>query len=945
MASRFLYAVALVFLASAIRLTAVHAEDAPKISADQEKHFEEKVRPLLVAKCFSCHGAEKQENGLRLDSREAILKGGVTGKPLMNKENPAASGLLAAIRHEGDVQMPPDGKLSGPEIAAIAEWVAADMPWPNRGDASKPVSREEHYAQIKSTHWSLQPITQPPLPIVSKPEWPATALDNFILKKLDEAQLTPSPKADRVTLARRWSIDLIGLPPTMEEVEAFIADTRPGAEARFVDRLLASPAYGERWGRHWLDLARYGDTKGYAFAQDRRYPYAYTYRDYVIRALNSDLPYDQFIREQLAADLLPDNQDPARLAALGFLTTGRKFNDRNADIDDQIDVTCRGLMGLTVSCAKCHDHKYDAVPAEDYYSLYGVFASSNEPAELPLIAPPAQVAGYTEFAAKQGELKGKLEKYRDEVFAKTQLNAREKVVGYLIRAATTADEEAILKLPFATLSREETKRRIAGAWKAYLEQQKSPEHAIWGPWAQARALNDEKLAAEAPALREAWKTRAEGTETNQINPRLKKILAEQLDAFITEAGAIPQAFRVALARAYGVAISEAWKAQEAAGGAEKADAPTKQLTEVLTAEGSPSRMARDKINDYYTRAEREEDRRLQTEIQKFEANSPAAPPRAMVVKEQPQPMNPVVFIRGNPARPGKGVPRQFLWAVAGDQRQPFKTGSGRLELAEAIVSPSNPLTARVAVNRIWMHHFGEPLVDTPGDFGIRTPKPVQAELLDHLASTLIESGWSLKALHREIVLSQTYQQQSIHRADAANVDPENRRLWKMNRRRLEFEATRDALLWASGQLDSTQFGRAVEIASPPFSRRRTIYGAIDRQDLPNLFRNWDFPNPDQSADKRAKTSVPQQGLYLLNSPFVVDQAKALAARCNTAPGDDERIALIYRILFTRTPSEEEKQTAKEFLTTATADNSPRKLDPLEQLAQVLMLTSEYLFVD
>jgi mono/diheme cytochrome c family protein len=919
------------------------ADDAPKISPDQEKHFEEKVRPVLASKCFSCHGAEKQENGLRLDSREGILKGGVTGTPMIRKDNPAAGGLLSAIRHEGDVQMPPDGKLSDVEITAISEWVAMDLPWPKRDGASAAMSREDQYAQIKSTHWSLQPIGSPALPAVSSPAWPETSLDYFILQKLDEAQLAPSPEANRVTLARRWSIDLIGLPPTMEEVESFVADARPGAEARYVDRLLASPAYGERWGRHWLDLARYGDTKGYAFAQDRRYPYAYTYRDYVIRALNADVPYDQFVREQLAADLLPDNQDPKRLAALGFLTTGRKFNDRHADIDDQIDVTSRGLMGITVSCAKCHDHKYDAVPAEDYYSLYGVFASSSEPAELPLIAAPEQVSGYAEFAAKQSELKAQVEKHRDEVFAKTQQAARERVGGYLIRAATNADEEIVLKLPFILLSREETKRRIAGAWKAFLGNQKQTEHSIWGPWAQIAALNDEKLAMESAAIREAWKARGEGLENGQLNPRLKAVLASQLDGYITEAGAIPQALRVAVARAYGVAISEAWKAQEAAGGVDKVDPATKQLVEVLTADGSPSKLARDRINEYYTRAEREEERRLQTEVQKFEASSPVAPPRAMVVKEQPQPMNPVVFLRGNPARPGKAVPRQFLWVIAGNERQPFKTGSGRLELAEAVVSRDNPLTARVLVNRVWMHHFGEPLVDTPGDFGIRCPKPLQAELLDHLATTLIESGWSLKELHREIVLSRTYRQQSVVRPDCAAIDPENRRLWKMNRRRLEFEATRDALLWASGKLDTAQFGRAVEIANPPFSNRRTVYGAIDRQDLPNLFRNFDFPNPDQSADKRAKTSVPQQGLFLLNSPFVIEQAKALAARCGGA--DEEKLISLYRILFTRSPTPEEFSAAKEFLAVTTADASPRKLEPIEQLAQVLMLTSEYLFVD
>ena len=361
---------------------------------DQEEFFEKKVRPILAARCLDCHGPKKEESGFRLDSRQAALDGGDSGERAVVPGEPDRSLLVKAINHTGDIHMPPDNKLPPEQIEILTDWIQQGLPWPASDQASlAQQSAADRAPDHRATHWAYQPIANPTLPPIRTPHAALrNPIDAFVLARLEAANLTPSPPADRRTLIRRASFDLIGLPPTPEDVEAFLADDRPDAYERLIDRLLASPHYGERWGRHWLDVARYADTKGYAFAQERRYPYAYTYRDYVIRAFNDDLPYDQFVTEQLAADRLPLGDDKSSLAALGFLTTGRKFNNTQDDIDDQIDATTRGLLGLTVACARCHDHKYDAIPTEDYYSLYGVFASCSPPAELPLIGLAGRTA-------------------------------------------------------------------------------------------------------------------------------------------------------------------------------------------------------------------------------------------------------------------------------------------------------------------------------------------------------------------------------------------------------------------------------------------------------------------------------------------------------------------------------------------------------------------------
>ncbi|MGD9720647.1 MAG: PSD1 and planctomycete cytochrome C domain-containing protein [Pirellulales bacterium] len=706
--------------------------------------FEKHVRPLLVNRCLECHGA-KQEGGLRLDSRAAMIAGGDNG-PALVPGDPDASLLVKALRYADEPKMPPAGPLANEAIEPLVQWIAAGAPWP--GDASIPLAQDP---DAWRSHWAFQPVRAPARPTVNERDWPQTAIDEFVLARLEGQGLSPSPAADRRTLLRRACYDLTGLPPTAEEIEAFVTDPDPRAFDRAIERLLASPHYGERWARHWLDVARYADSKGYVFTADRNYPNAYKYRDWVVRAFNDDLPYDQFLVAQIAADRLPGD-DKSRLAAMGFLTVGRRFlNNAHDIIDDRIDVLTRGTMGLTVACARCHDHKYDPIPTADYYSLYGVLASSVEPGD----------------------------------------------------------------------------------------------------------------------------------------------------------------------------------------------------------------------GEYMSLADAE------------------------------KPLDPHVFVRGNPGNQGAAVPRQFLAALAGDARQPFGAGSGRLELARAIASRDNPLTARVIVNRVWMHFFDEPLMETPSDFGLRSEPPTHPELLDYLAGSLMEDGWSLKGLARRIMQSAAYQQASLDRPECRAIDSQNRLLWRMNRKRLDFEGLRDGLLTAAGQLDGTLGGAAVELTAWPAPRRRTLYGRIDRQNLPNLFRTFDFAGPDTHSPRRFETTVPQQALYMLNSPFLAEQVRTLAARAEHSATDPRgRIEQLYRLALARRPSEHELALGLSFLESevaaeptappestapanegggeataaaagetdaagaAAGDDAPRKrkrdrqrppsgppLSPWQRYVQVVLLSNEFVYVD
>lgn len=925
-----------------ISLAGVHAW-AEDLSPQQEQFFEQKVRPVLAEHCWKCHGPTKQESELRLDSAAGMNRGGASGEKLIGGSDPSHSYLLKVVRQDGDIKMPPETKLSDDQIASLSDWISQGAFWPKSSATPSNVLTAADRVEVhRREHWAYQKVVPPSLPANQNAAWPASNLDRFVLAKLDAKGLTPSPEADRRTLFRRLSFDLLGLPPPVEEVEAFVADSSPDAYERLVERLLASPHYGERWGRHWLDVARYADTMGYAFDRDRRYPYAYTYRDYVIDAFNRDLPYDRFVQEQLAADQLDLGGDVKPLAALGFITVGRKFISIQDTYDDQVDVVMRGLQGLTVACARCHDHKYDAIPTEDYYSLYGVFQNCSEPdaGNLPVLAEPIQAAGYQEFQAELDKLQGEVDKYVNEKRDEILDTARGKVADYLVRVATADLKEDLLnRLSFLSLKPEDIRRRLLQRWQEYMKDRAKPDHPTLGLWAELVKLPDDGFAEKAAAIVEQWKGRPAGISSMQAHP---KVLA----AF---AAAPPQS-KADVAKLYGELLTAAWEAWKAAGANEQAidklDDETKALAVIIVGKDSPTQPPPDQIRQYFSRAERNRFTELERKVKALQANSPAAPPRAMIVKDRDRMEEPRVLIRGNANRPGKEVPRQYPVVMTGPERKPFEHQAGRLDIAQAIVSPDNPLTRRVIVNRVWMHHFGEPLVDTPSDFGIRTPRPVQADLLDHLASYLLEHNWSLKELHRYIVLSATYRQQSLDRPECRAADPENRLLWKMNRRRLEWESLRDAMLFASDRMDASMSGRSVELARGS-SARRTVYGNIDRQDLPNLFRVFDIASPDSSTPRRVRTTIPQQSLFLMNSPFSIEQGQSLANRKDVGPIEDRdaKITAIYRAALSRGPSSEELAFAQRFLDAASAEAAGAQLSPWEQLAQMLLMTNEFAYVD
>jgi len=677
--------------------------------------FESKIRPALIEHCYECHSAkaDKLKGGLRLDSRDGILRGGDSGAAI-KPGDVDGSRLIEAIRYEiEDGEMPPDGKLSAGVIADFENWVTLGAPWPKEKEsaANQPAKTAEKTDWNKARQfWAFQKPHQHEAPSVKNKSWSAQPLDPFVLAKIEAAGLAPSEPTDQRTLIRRVTLDLIGLPPTPEEVTKFLADKSPQAYASMVDRLLASPRHGERWARLWLDVARYGEGNAHTGGGGKAYPNAYRYRDWVIRALNEDLPYDRFVKLQLAADVMPkvDRQD---FAALGLLGLGPQYyNNKRLDVmadewEDRVDTVARGLLGLTVACARCHDHKYDPIKTDDYYALAGVFA---------------------------------------------------------------------------------------------------------------------------------------GTSITQQNLGDKGVVAHAVK------------------------------------------------------EGKPTDLT--------------------------------------------------VFLRGNVNHKGPVVKRRFLTVLSASEPVPFTKGSGRLELAEAIADETNPLTARVIVNRVWSLYFGRGLVDTPSNFGAQGSRPSHPKLLDDLAVRFAAAGWSLKKLHREIVLSSTYRQSSRASQDKRQKDAANRWLSRMPRRRLGVESWRDSILAVSGQLDLKVGGPSVNLKKAD-NRRRTIYAQISRSDLDRTLQIFDFPDPNVHSARRALTTTALQKLFVMNSPFMAKQAEMLAARLTKSDGNHAaQVRTAYALLFARQPSEEELKLAVDFLTeTLSAEKS--EMSRWQQYAQILLASNELRYTD
>lgn len=877
------------------------------------EHFESQVRPLLVEKCVQCHGSSKQEGGLRLDSRQGLLTGGDTGTA-MRPGHPDESLIMAAVRHTGDVQMPPKGKLSDREIDGLAIWIKQGAPWP---ESMKPLIAPSEEAARQ--HWAFQPMREPPLPTVTESTWVRTPVDAFVLARLEQAELSPSPPADPRTLVRRLHYTVTGLPPSNDDVDAFVVNPTDQAYEQLVDRLLESPQYGEHLARMWLDLARYSDTKGYVYAREERFwIHAWNYRDWVVQALNADLPYNRFLLLQLAADQVED-RDPGDLAAMGFLTIGRRFLGVPWDIiDDRIDVVSRGTMGLTASCARCHDHKYDPIPTADYYSLYGIFDSC---AERIVPLHDAAESPAAELSQRQAALAEKLAASRVE----SSDRVRSRIRDYLI-AQTELD-----KYPAQGFDQIFEKTDMLPAfvrrWEAYLYQAKRRADPVWGPWHAFAELPADEFAQRAPDITR----QLQQTASEAIHPRVR-------EAFATH----PLSFQEVIDRyaALFAEVQERYQGQYPTGDHDPVSALSvyevspaeEQLRAVLYGPSAPCEVPDLSITHtetFYDSATVNELWKLQGDVDRWIINTSPAVPHALILVDRETPAEPRVLKRGNPLNMGADVPRQFLSILAGEDRRPFEHGSGRRELAQAIIDPANPLTARVIVNRVWSQIFGQGLVTTPSDFGLRCNPPSHPELLDWLATRFIAEGWSLKRLHRELLLSATFRQTSaesndpVARARAVQLDPENRWLSRMNRQRLTFEEFRDSLLAAAGELDLTTGGKPVELFRPPYPQRRTLYGLVDRQYLPATFRIFDFANPDLHIPERSETTVPQQALFVLNHPLALERMRALANRCEPSVNPSVAIEQLFLRTLQRVPTQREREEALRFVSQTPVDSQPQ----------------------
>jgi len=953
---------------------------APRLSAEEfnpadVEFFEKQVRPVLVEHCLECHGGTKRQGGFSLAKRELLLKGGDSGAALVPGK-PDESPLLAALAYTGDLKMPPSGRLSDAKIEALRQWVAKGAPWPDDSPLAgeSPAGEPRPYTEKQKTWWAFQPVRDPALPDVRALDWPRGGLDRFILAKLEAEGVGPAPQADRVTWIRRVTFDLTGLPPSPDAVATFLADDSPQAWDRVVDRLLDSPAFGERWARHWLDVVRYADYHDFNPAlrtASCEITEAWRYRDWVVNAFNRDLPFDQFIQHQIAGDLLPSPDGgeiyPDGLVATTFLSNG-VWDRGDADkekivsdmVDDNIGVIGKAFLGLTLDCARCHDHKFDPISTADYYALAGIFYSSHILRELgekggeytvnrlPLLGPTrlAERARHEQsLAGVNGRLAELDRQHRRQQFltggqplAPTKFHSEAGAEG------TIADDHSI------TIRGHLAKDRYAieavvpdGVEVKFLRLESLPETGL--PAGGAGRADDGNFVL----------TRLSATVARDTGPAtVVKFTAAQADF---EQDKFPAATALDDHPAGGWAVSPHVAQPHVALFEIAAETPVaagSRLTVLLEqqhAEKHTLGKFRLSVAGPFTLSpppetpERTELLAQKTELQRRLADPV---PLAMAVTEGGTPgglfpgiQDVPIHIRGSYTRLGPVVPRRFPRFLAGEEQPAIAQGSGRRELAQWIASARNPLTARVIVNRIWTGHFGEGLVRTPNNFGLLAEPPSHPELLDWLASRFIAQGWSLKQLHRQIVLSATYRQAGQVSRDSFDRDPENRWLGRFAPRRLEAEALRDAILSVNGRLDLTPGGPAGDDFT---IRRRSLYVQTARWQRDSYAMLFDAANPDSSTEKRITSTVAPQALLLLNHAWVHEQARHLAERviASAPPETDGRVDWLYRSLFARPPRPEEVTIASAVV--AAGDMSVPNAGWID-LAHLLLCSNEFVYVD
>jgi len=939
--------------------------------------FEKQVRPVLVEHCLECHGGKKQQGGFSLAKRELLLKGGDSGAALVPGK-PAESPLLAALAYTGDLKMPPAGKLADTQIEALRQWIARGAPWP----ADSPLAGESEvgepraYNAKQKSWWAFQPIHDPALSDVRASTWPRNGIDRFILAKLEAEGLSPAPEAGRVTWIRRVTFDLTGLPPTPDEVASFLADDSPQAWERVSDRLLDSPAFGERWARHWLDVVRYADYHDFnpsLRTASCEITEAWRYRDWVVNAINRDLPFDQFIQHQIAGDLLSDPEGgeiyPDGLVATTFLSNG-VWDRGDADkekivsdmVDDNIGVIGKAFLGLTLDCARCHDHKFDPISTEDYYALAGIFYSSHILRELgekggeytvnrlPLLGPTrlAERAQREQALAGMNARLAGLDRQhrRQQLLAGGQPLVPMKFQSEAGAEGTVGDDHSIsIRGPLAKDRYTVEAVVPAGVEARFLRLESLPEAGL--PAGGAGRADDGNFvltrlsASVAPATEGLPATPVKFT-AGQADFEQDKFPAKSvLDDNLADGWAVSP--HVAEPH---VALFEISPETPVAAGTRLTVVLEHQYAEKYTlGKFRLSVTGPVTLSPPPESPERTELLAQKTGLQTLLADPV---PLAMAVTEGGTPgglfpgiQDVPVHIRGSYARLGPVIPRRFPRFLAGDEQPAIPRGSGRRELAQWVASPRNPLTARVIVNRIWTGHFGEGLVRTPNNFGLNSEPPSHPELLDWLATRLVEEGWSLKTLHRRIVLSATYRQSGQVSRETFDRDPENRWLGRFAARRLEAEAIRDAILAANGRLDRTPGGPAGDDFT---IRRRSLYVQTARWQRDSYAMLFDAANPDSSTEKRGTSTVAPQALLLLNHAWVHEQARHLAERAAaSAPQETtERIDWLYRWLFARVPRPEEVTIACEIV--AAGDAAIANAGWID-LAHLLLCSNEFVYVD
>ncbi|NBX29005.1 DUF1553 domain-containing protein [bacterium] len=906
---------AMVVVAIATCVGVSKADDA------QHEFFERRIRPMLVEHCYSCHSAKAEgiKAGLNVDSRDGLLEGGDSG-PAVVPGHSDQSLIMQALRHDG-LEMPPAGKLPDDVIADFASWIDAGAVDPRKADnkAAKPRIDMAKARQF----WSFVPPRRIEPPSVANPAWPISPIDRFTLSAMESRGLVPVAPAGKRELIRRATFDLIGLPPTPDEIDAFVADDTPRAFEKVIDRLLASPHYGERWARYWLDIARYAEDQAHS-ADQKPNTSGYRYRDWVIDAFNANLPFDHFVRLQIAADLMPLSAEERlrHMPALGFFGLGAQYykltNRAKAEadeLDDRVDTLARGFLGLTVACARCHDHKYDPIPQQDYYSLAGVFHSSRLH-DAPL-APPDVVAAYDEAQKRIKERDDAARRFVDEQMPQIR-------------------EARVVEVP----------RFMAAVWKLRQGMLRKPSMTV-AEVAAAERLDEKTLNRFA-----AFLDPREKDKVPALGAWFELLATQSVDSDAGDAGHVPPAVW-AVADGFRRHLEGLLEARSATGGqiasgaTSTASGPGAELLHAFFGRNGLLDVDAAEAERRLPPAMQDEVKARRAELDALKQASPPMYPVTHAIAEG-SPANMRVFLRGNPAIAGDEAPRRFLRILSVDEPPAFQRGSGRLELAEAISAPTNPLTARVMVNRIWQHHFGRGLVATPDNFGQLGEPPTHPELLDELAIRFVASGWSIKSLHREIMLSATYRLGGQpHPANEAS-DPDNRFLWRMPRRRLDVEAWRDAVLAVSGRLDRRLHGPSVDLAHPA-NNRRTIYARISRHELDAVLRLFDFPDANISSAVRSETTIPQQQLFTLNSRFMVEQARAFATRLHAERPESEaaRLDHAFRLAFGRPIQPDELALALEYLggNDGPDGSPPSSLTRWQRYAQALLASNEFMYLD